>query len=161
MDVWGKYGRASEGGRAELLGSEFNREAIGLALIADVAKGYFNLRALDAQGALTSLTISTRQASTALQRMRFDAGTASEFELRQVEAQAAPAQAFLPTIERQLAAQETALAVLLGRSPRALVGQPVERGTAMDALTAPPSVPAGLPSAMLGRRPDFRPAAPG
>ena len=161
IDFWGKYRRATEAARAELLGSQFNREAIRLALIADVAKGYFNLRALDAQVAITSRTISTRQASTALQRMRFDAGTASEFELRQVEAQAAQAQALLPTIERQLAAQETALAVLLGRSPRALVGQPVERGAAMDALTAPPSVPSGLPSAMLERRPDLRQAEQG
>jgi len=64
----------------------------------------------------------------------------------------------LPTIEGQLAVQETALAVLLGRSPRAIVGQPVERGAAMDALTVPPSVPSGLPSEILERRPDLRQA---
>ena len=108
--------------------------------------------------AITRRTISTRQASTALQRMRFEAGVASEFELRQAEAETAQAQALLPAIEQRLAAQETALAVLLGRSPRAIVGQPVERGAAMDALTAPPSVPAGLPSEMLERRPDLRQA---
>lgn len=158
VDFWGKYRRATEASRAELLGSRFNREAVRLALIADVAKSYFSLRALDAQVAITRRTISTRQASTALQRMRFEAGVASAFELRQVEAEAAQAQALLPTIERQLAAQETALAVLLGRSPRAIVGQPVERGAAMDALTAPPSIPSGLPSEMLQHRPDLRQA---
>jgi multidrug efflux system outer membrane protein len=158
IDFWGKYRRATEAARAELLGSQFNREAVRLALIADVAKSYFNLRALDAQVAITRRTISTRQASTALQRMRFEAGVASEFDLRQVEAEAAQAQALLPTIEQQLASQETALAVLLGRSPRAIVAQPVERGAAMDALTAPPSVPSGLPSEMLERRPDLRQA---
>ncbi len=158
IDFWGKYRRATEAARAELLGSQFNREAVRLALIADVAKGYFRLRALDAQVAITQRTISTRQASTALQRMRFEAGVASEFELRQIEAEAAQAESLLPGIEQQLAAQETALGVLLGRSPRAIVGQPVERGAAMHALTAPPSVPSGLPSEILERRPDLRQA---
>lgn len=158
IDFWGKYRRATEAARADLLGSQFNREAVRLALIADVTKGYFNLRALDAQVAITRRTVSTRQASTALQRLRFEAGVASEFDLRQVEAEAAQAQALLPTIEQQLSAQETALAVLLGRSPRAIVAQPVERGAAMDALTVPPSVPSGLPSEMLERRPDLRQA---
>ena len=161
IDFWGKYRRASEAARADLLGSEFNREAVRLTLIADVAKGYFALRALDAQVAVTRRTIATRQASAALQRMRFEAGVASEFELRQVEAETAQAQALLPNIERQLETQETALAVLIGRSPRAIVSQPVDRGTAIEALTAPPSVPAGLPSEMLERRPDLRQAEQG
>ena len=161
IDFWGKYRRASEAARAELLGSQFNREAVRLALISDVAKNYFSLRALDAQVAITRRTISTRQASTALQRMRFEAGAASEFELRQVEAEAAQAQALLPTIEQQLALQETAMALLLGRSPRAIFEQSVERGAAIDALTAPPAVPAGLPSEVLERRPDLRRAEQG
>jgi multidrug efflux system outer membrane protein len=158
IDFWGKYRRATEAAQADLLGSQFNREAVRLALITDIARGYFNLRALDAQVAITRRTVSTRQASTALQRVRFEAGVASEFDLRQVEAEAAQAQALLPTIEGQLAQQETALALLLGRSPRAIVGQPIERGAAMEALTVPPSVPAGLPSEMLERRPDLRQA---
>jgi len=107
---------------------------------------------------VTRRTISTRLASTALQRMRFEAGVASEFDLRQVEAQTAQAQALLPAFERSLAQQETALAVLLGRSPRAIVTVPVERGAAIDALTLPPAVPAGLPSDILERRPDVRQA---
>lgn len=158
IDFWGKYRRATEAARAELLGSQFNRETVRLALIADVAKGYFALRALDAQVAITRRTLSTRQASTALQRMRFEAGVASEFDLRQVEAESAQAQALLPNIEQRLAAQETALAVLIGRAPRAIVTQPVDRGTAIDAMTTPPPVPAGLPSEILERRPDLRQA---
>jgi multidrug efflux system outer membrane protein len=158
IDFWGKYRRATEAARAELLGAHSNREAVRLTLITDVARGYFNLRALDAQVAVTRRTISTRLASTALQRLRFDAGVASEFDLRQVEAQTAQAQALLPAFERSLAQQETALAVLLGRSPRAIVTVPVERGAAIDALTLPPAVPAGLPSEILTRRPDVRQA---
>jgi multidrug efflux system outer membrane protein len=158
IDFWGKYRRATEAARAELLAARFNREAVRLTLIADVARGYFNLRALDAQVAVTKRTIATRLASTALQRMRLESGVASEFDLRQVEAQAAQAQALLPSLERSLAQQETALAVLLGRSPRAIVSQPFERGAAIEALTVPPAVPAGLPSDILERRPDLRQA---
>lgn len=158
IDFWGKYRRATEAARADLLGSQFNREAVKIALIADVAKGYFNLRSLDAQVAITQRTLSTRLASTALQRKRFESGYASEFELRQVEAEAAQAQALLPGIEQRVAAQETALAVLIGRSPRELFSQPVDRGAAIEAIAAPPSVPAGLPSDILERRPDLRQA---
>jgi multidrug efflux system outer membrane protein len=158
IDFWGKYRRATEAARAELLATQFNRDAVRLALIAEVSQGYFNLRALDAQVAITKRTVSTRQSSLALQRQRFEAGVASELELRQVEADAAAAQALLPVLETQLARQETALSVLLGRSPRAIVGSTPERGAAIEALTVPPAVPAGLPSDLLEHRPDLQQA---
>jgi multidrug efflux system outer membrane protein len=158
IDFWGKYRRATEAARAELLATQFNRDAVRLALIADVSRGYFNLRSLDAQVAITKRTVSTRLASLSLQRERFAAGVASELELRQVEAEAASAQALLPVLETQLARQETALSVLLGRSPREIVGSTPERGAAIEALTVPPAVPAGLPSDLLEHRPDLRQA---
>lgn len=158
IDFWGKYRRATEAARAELLSARHNREAVRLTLIGDVAKGYFNLRALDAQVEVTRRTISTRLASTALQRLRFQSGVTSEFDLRQVEAQAAQAQALLPSLERELAAQENALSVLVGRSPRAIVEQTIERGGAIEALSVPPAIPAGLPSDLLEKRPDLRQA---
>ena len=160
IDFWGRYRRATEAARAELFSAEYNREAVRLALITDVVRGYFNLRALDAQVEVTRRTIASRQASTELQRLRFQSGVASELDLRQVEAQTAQAQALLPSLERDLAHQETALAVLLGRSPREIVSRPVDRGTAVEALTVPPALPAGLPSDLLERRPDLRRAEP-
>jgi len=158
IDFWGKYRRATEAARADLLGSQFNREAVRLTLITDVARSYFALRALDAQVEVTKRTIHSRLASTALQRKRFEAGLASEFDLRQSEAEAAQAQALLPGIESLQAQQETALAVLVGRSPRDIVLKPVDRGTALEAIVAPPVVPSGLPSQLLERRPDLRAA---
>jgi multidrug efflux system outer membrane protein len=158
IDFWGKYRRATEAARAELLATQFNRDAVRLALIAEVSRGYFNLRALDAQVAITKRTVSSRVASLALQRKRFASGVASELELRQVEAETAAAQALLPALETQLARQETALSVLLGRSPRAIVGSAPERGAAIEALTVPPAVPAGLPSDLLEHRPDLQQA---
>ena len=158
IDFWGKYRRATEAARADLLASESNRNAVRLTLITDVARGYFNLRSLDAQVAVTRQTVKTRLASLELQRKRFEAGVVSELELHQVEAEASAAQALLPLLENQLAQQETALSVLLGRSPRAIVGHSPERGAAIEALTVPPAVPAGIPSDLLERRPDLREA---
>jgi multidrug efflux system outer membrane protein len=158
IDFWGKYRRATEAARADLFASASNRDAVRLALIADVARGYFNLRSLDAQIAVTRQTVTTRLASLDLQRKRFEAGVVSDLELHQVEAEASSAQALLPFLENQLTQQETALSVLLGRSPRALVGASPERGAALEALSVPPAVPAGLPSDLLERRPDLREA---
>jgi multidrug efflux system outer membrane protein len=158
IDFWGKYRRATEAARADLLASRFSRDAVRLTLVTDVARGYFALRALDAQAEVARRTISSRLASTALQRKRFEAGLASEFDLRQSEAEAAQAQALLPSIESRQAQQETALAVLVGRSPREIVTRPVDRGSAIEAIVPPPAVPAGLPSELLERRPDLRAA---
>jgi multidrug efflux system outer membrane protein len=158
IDLWGKYRRATESARASLLGMEFNREAVRLALMADVTRGYFNLRALDAKVAVTRATIVSRQSSLKLQNLRYEAGVASEFELRQIEAETAAAEALLPTLENQLSQQETALSVLLGRTPREIVTLPLDRGLALDALTVPPPVPSGLPSDLLEYRPDIRQA---
>lgn len=158
IDFWGKYRRAAEAARASLLSMEFNREAVRLTLVCDVSRGYFNMSALDAQIAVARRTVSTRLESLGLQRKRFDAGAASELELLEVEAEAAAAQALLPSLENRLARQETALLVLLGRSPRAILSTVPGRGAPIDGLTVPPAVPAGLPSDLLERRPDLRQA---
>jgi len=158
IDFWGKYRRATEAARGDLLASTAARDAVQLSLISDVVNGYFALRALDSQTEITRRTIETRRESQRLQRMRYDAGEASQLELRQVEAETLAAQALLPILEQQLAQQENALAVLLGRSPRAVMEGTVERGVALEALALPPAVPAGLPSDLLQRRPDIRQA---
>lgn len=158
IDFWGRYRRATEAARGDLLASTSARDAVQLSLISDVVRGYFTLRALDSQIAITHRTIETRRESQRLQRMRYDAGEASQFELRQVEAETAAAEALLPTLEQQQTQQENALAVLLGRSPRTLMESAIERGIALDALALPPAVPAGLPSDLLQRRPDIREA---
>src|SRR5262249_38077007 len=130
IDLWGKFRRATEAARADLLATESNRDAVRLALIAEVSQGYFNLRALDAQVEITRQTIATRLDALNLQRKRFDAGATSEFELHQVEAETATAQVLLPVLENRLSQQETSLSVLLGRSPRNIIGKTPERGQA-------------------------------
>ncbi|HZP85313.1 MAG TPA: efflux transporter outer membrane subunit [Burkholderiales bacterium] len=156
VDLWGRYRRATEAARAELLASRAAQDAVRLALTALVAQGYYALVGLDAQVEITQRTIATRRAALDLQRLRLQAGTVSEFDLRQTEAELAAAQALLPTLERARTQQQNALAVLLGRSPRAIVEQQIPRN-AVVALP-PIVVPAGLPSDLLERRPDIQEA---
>jgi outer membrane protein, multidrug efflux system len=158
IDFWGRVRRANEAARAELLAARYNRDAVQLSLVTDVARSYFALRSLDAQIEVTERTIASRVAYTKLQRLRFQSGVTSELDLRQVEAETAQAQALLPALEQQRTQLENALAVLLGRNPRDIVGKTVERGSAIEALTVPPTLPSGLPSEMLERRPDLRQA---
>jgi len=158
IDFWGKYRRATEAARADLLASESARDALELSLEADVTRGYFNLRALDAQVQITRQRLETRKKALALEQIRFDAGEASELALRQVEAETMAAQALLPSLEQLQSEQESALEVLLGRNPRELLESSVERGVELDALALPPAIPSGLPSDLLERRPDLREA---
>ncbi len=158
LDLWGKLARASEAARAELLASEAARDTVRLSLVAMVARSYFELRALDAQLEVARRTLASRNETAALQRKRYEGGSASELEVRQAQAEALDAAARVPQLEQQLALTEHVLGVLLGRSPRALVEERIARGTAIEALRAPPALPAGLPADLLERRPDLREA---
>jgi multidrug efflux system outer membrane protein len=156
LDFWGRYRRSSEAARGELAASEAGREAVRMTLVGDVVRGYHALRALDAALAVAVRTLEGRAKALELQKLRYDSGIVSELELRQVEADVRGAEALVPLLEQRRAREEGALALLLGRSPRAVFAASVERGG--GALAAPPDVPAGLPSDLLLRRPDLREA---
>ena len=156
VDLWDRYRQASAAARADLLAGEFAREVVRSSLASSVAQAYFQIAALDAAKALTRDTLNNRRESVGLYKLRYDAGIESELPLRQAEAELAAVQATQAAIDSQLQQQETALALLLGRSPRELVESLVARGAGLDALTLPPAIPPGLPSDLLTRRPDLR-----
>ena len=158
VDLWGRYRAATKAARADLLATEYAREVVRLSLTSDVAKGYFALRALDAQLELARQTRDTRSGALDLQRLRFDNGISSELDLRQAEAELAATDASIAQLAQSVREQELALAQLLGRSPRAIVEQQVARGAGLNELGEPPAIPAGLPSELLARRPDLRQA---
>ena len=154
LDLWGRLRNASAAARAELLATQAARDTVRLALTADVVRAYFNLQALDAQVAVTRQTLALRSDNLKLQRVRNTAGLNSDFQVRQLEAEVAAAQAQMPALERSRTAEELALAVLLGRSPRAITEANVQRSA--EKIDPPaPVVPEGLPSALLLRRPDI------
>jgi multidrug efflux system outer membrane protein len=158
VDLWGKLRSGTRAADATLLATRFDAETVRIALAAQVATTYFTLRALDAELALTRATLGTRDENLRLQRSRFAAGVASEFELKQAEAERASVAAVVPPLERALAQTESALAVLAGRSPKAVFAPAIARGTELERFAQAPEVPAGLPSDLLARRPDIRAA---
>ena len=160
VDFFGRYARASEAARADLLASEAGRDALLLALTADVARGYFELLALDARERTALRALATRDSSLALYGKRLDAGVISEFELRQVEAEREAARSQLAFLRQQKERQGAQLGLLLGRSPRQLWEEKFNVAVTADpfAEKIPLAVPEGLPSQLLERRPDIRQA---
>jgi multidrug efflux system outer membrane protein len=153
VDLWGRLRSASKAARAELLASEADRETVRITLATEVVRAYFALVALDAQVEATRRSLALRAEGLDLQRVRIRAGLINEFALRQLEAEVAAARAQLPALEANRTAQELALAVLLGRSPRAIMEGAVERRGGQGEPAAA-VVPEGLPSDLLLRRPD-------
>ena len=154
IDFWGKFQRADEAARARLLSIEANRGAVLATLYANVAQSYFALRAFDAQVTLAELTLATRKENLRLQSKRFDAGVVGDLDVQQATAEAAAIEATLIQARQNLRATEAVLALLLGRSPAAIVQPNIARGSAIDVLFSRATVPAELPSDLLDRRPD-------
>jgi multidrug efflux system outer membrane protein len=155
LDLFGRLRSNANAARAELQASEASREAVRLALAAQVAKSYFALRSLDEQVFLTRKTVQLREEALGLQRRRLQGGVISEFELRQLEAEAAVVRAQLPPLEREREREEVALSVLLGRSPREVFEGTVKVKQAAEEMPGPPAIPSGLPSELLLHRPDI------
>jgi multidrug efflux system outer membrane protein len=153
VDLWGRLSSASEAARANLFATESARQTVRIALTTDVVRSYFAMLSLDSQVASTQRSLELRTRAYELQTLRFNAGLIDEFTLRQLEAEVAAARSQLPALQDRLTAQELALAVLAGRSPRAIMEDIMARGKDSGQPTAQ-VVPEGLPSDLLLRRPD-------
>jgi multidrug efflux system outer membrane protein len=156
IDFWGKYRRATEAARAQLLQSDYAKQDVMAALVSSVATAYFTLQTLDEQLAITRRTVGTRQKFVDLTQAQHDRGTVSELDVATAQAQLAIAKANLPDLLRQIGQTENQLSVLLGHNPDRILrneGQPDAAGAGR-----PPVPAAGLPSDLLERRPDLREA---
>jgi outer membrane protein, multidrug efflux system len=153
LDFWGKFRRATEAARANLLATEWARQEVVSTLVANVAGAYFQLRALDLQLEISKRTLDSRQESLRLTRLLADGGSTSLLDVRQAEQLVFTASAEVPVLEQQIEQQENFLSILLGQNPT-----DVPRGKALTDQPQPPEVPPGLPSALLERRPDIREA---
>ena len=153
VDLWGRLRSASNAARADLLATRAAQETVRVTLTAQVVQSYFTLKALDAQIDATRRALDLRGRTLELQKVRSEAGLIGDLDLRQIEAEVAAARAQLPALERARGTEEAALAVLLGRSPRAII----EESLRLEADHGEPPalvVPEGLPSDLLLRRPD-------
>lgn len=156
VDLWGKFRTATRAAQDDLLASRYARETVRTVVAADVARTYFQLLAADAQLDLLSDTLKTRNETVALQRDRYQGGVIGDYDLAQAEAERAAVAADVAGAQRAVAQFESALAVLLGRSPREVFEPKLARDAAIVRLVDVPTVAAGLPSDMLLRRPDIR-----
>lgn len=153
LDLWGRYQRASESARAQLLNTEYGREATKLGLTGDVVRGYFALIAAAEQLARGRDTIGSRDESLRLEKIRFDAGESDEFTFKRAEADAAATRTSVYQLELELVRRTNALGLLLGRSPQDLVDNAIRVPATM--LPSLVTLPAELPSSVLSRRPDI------
>src|SRR6202162_5146509 len=153
LDFWGKYRRATESARANLLANQWAREAVVSTLVSDVATAYFELRALDLQLEISKRTLASRQDSLQLTQTLANGGATSMLDVRQAEQLVDTAAETIPDLERRIEQQENFLSTLLGNTPG-----PIARGTKLTEQPHAPDIPAGLPSSLIERRPDIREA---
>lgn len=148
IDLFGRVRRQSEAAQARVYSSEEGRRGTLLTVVTSVASGYVSLRALDRKLEIARATATNYEGSLKIFQARFKGGVVSQVEVAQVESQYQQAVAAIPSLERQVAAQENLISVLLGRAPG-----PIPRGRTIETLVLP-QVPPGLPSSLIERRPD-------
>lgn len=153
LDFWGKYRRATEAARANLVASEWGQKAVLSTLVTNMASGYFRLRALDLQLEITQHTLQSRKESLRLITLLADSGSTTLMDQRQAEQLVYTAAAAIPELQQQIAQQENALSTLLGQNPGS-----IPRGEELTAQSHLPFIPAGVPSQLVERRPDIRQA---
>jgi len=150
LDIWGRLRRATEAARANLLSADDTRKAVVTTLVAEVAIDYFTLRELDDELDISRRTLDTRHESLRLIQSRQGGGVATLLDLRQAQQLVYSASETIPTLHEQIEQTENRISLLLARNPSGIV-----RGRSLTEQELPPDVPAGLPSALLERRPDI------
>jgi multidrug efflux system outer membrane protein len=148
IDVWGRVRNLTAAANAEWRASEADRRAAVLTIVSAVTSGYLTLLSLDDQLATSQRTLATRRQALTVFEKRHKGGVISGVELSQAQYQYEVAAAAVPVLQQQIAQQENALAILLGRNPG-----PIARGKPLLDLGTP-AVPAELPSQVLTQRPD-------
>ena len=153
LDFFGRIRRANEAELANLLATEEARRAVAIALVADVAGAYVELRDFDLRLEIARRTLESRRQYVELARDRFEGGVTPELHWRQAEAEMYRVQAFVFQLEQAVVQKENEISFLLGSNPSTII-----RGRSLGEQPVPPQVPAGLPASILERRPDVRQA---
>jgi len=153
IDLWGRLRKATAAARADLLATEEARYAVITTLVSDVATAYFNLREFDFELEISRRTLASREESLRIIRLRQQRGVSTMLDVRQAEELVYNATEIIPALEQSIQQTENFLSFLTGKNPSAIA-----RGLSLTEQPMPPSVPAGLPSDLIVRRPDIRAA---
>jgi len=153
LDVWGRLRRLKESARAQYLASEEARHGVITTVIADVTTDYLNLLELDRELEIARNTRDIAENGLKLTELRHQRGAVTALDVRQAQELLYTATAQIAATERQLGETENNLSVLLGRNPGT-----ISRDRKLGDLPEFATIPAGLPSSLLERRPDIREA---
>jgi NodT family efflux transporter outer membrane factor (OMF) lipoprotein len=155
IDVFGGNRRAVEAGKAEAAAAEFGRRNVLVTLLGEVARNYVELRGCQRRLEIATNNLATQQEALALAQNRFNNGLTSDLDVQQAATILANTRAAIPMLETGIQDYIHRLGVLLGQPPEALLA---ELSAPAPIPSAPPIVPAGLPSDLLRRRPDIQQA---
>jgi multidrug efflux system outer membrane protein len=153
VDFWGQYRRATEAARANLLATEYAQNVVRTTLVSDIATLYFVLRQYDAQLKYSQDTVTADEEIVKINEIKFKGGDAAISDVYQAQVLLQTAQAQAISLQSSIEQTENNISILLGKPPAA-----VTRGLELTAQPHIPEVPAGLPSALLQRRPDIQQA---
>lgn len=153
LDLWGKLRWAKDKSIADFVGSLENQSALKMSLIAQVAQSYFELVALDNELSIVKKTVDARQESLHLVRLRYEGGLIPEIPFRQAQVELARTATLVPDLEQKITLKENEIAFLTGEYPHR-----IKRSVLPEEVILPGSLPVGLPSSLLERRPDVRKA---
>jgi multidrug efflux system outer membrane protein len=151
LDFFGRIRRATEAARAEFFASEENRQFVIQTLVTDLARAYIELRAQDQQLEISYRTVKVREDALQLVKARFDYGWDSLTPVLMTENLVYGARAVIPDLQRAIEQRENRISTLLGRNPG-----PITRGKSLLEQKLTVTIPPGLTSALLERRPDLR-----
>jgi multidrug efflux system outer membrane protein len=150
LDFWGKFARATEAARADLLATEENRLLVIQSLVTQVAIAHLELEELDLELEISQRTLALRKESLRLVSSRQGGGVDSLMAVRQAESLVFSAAQLIPQLQGSIEQQENLICFLLGRNPG-----PVARGKPLLEQDLVADLPAGLPSQLIERRPDI------
>ncbi len=150
LDFWGKFRRGTEAAQAELLASLYGKRAIEIALISEVANNYFQLIDFKARLEISRSTLALRDSTLQIIQARFNEGYTHIIDVNQAQIQKAITQVSIPQFKRAIAFTEHNLNILLGRLPDSI---PTLK--TLKEYVLPESIPTGIPSEILQRRPDI------
>ena len=151
VDFWGQYRRATESARATLLATQYGQEIVRVSLIDSVATDYFLLRQYDDQLQFSKKTVDVDKEILNLNEIKFKGGESAITDVYQAQSLLEQAEAQVILTQQLIEQTENNISILLGRNPG-----PIARGLSVTEQPHLPEVPAGLPSALLQRRPDVR-----
>jgi multidrug efflux system outer membrane protein len=156
IDLWGKYWRSGESSKATFLATKADEDAVRLTLTASVAQAYFQYMALDSQLEIAQSTLKSREDSFDIYTKRFNKGVINELDLRRVEAEMESVRAKVYSTEQALKQAETALSILIGRSPKSMINETLDKGNKIRDVLIIPQIPTAVPSDLISRRPDIK-----